>query len=1060
MLPRTRSLFRFALALGPLCGVSAAEDLDLFEKKIRPVLISECVECHGAEKQKGGLRVDFRDGLRKGGDTGPAIVPGDPGKSLLLAAIKHVDRDLAMPQKRPKLSDSTIADFERWISQNAPDPRDEPPREVASIPWQRLFAERKAWWCFQPVRSIAPPAIADTAWSTHPVDRFLRAAMDSRGITPARETDPRTLIRRLTYVLTGLPPTAAEVQQFERNPSVPDAIDRLLDSPHFGEHWTRHWMDLVRYAETHGSEGDPEIPWAYRYRDYLIAAFNNDIPCDQLIREHVAGDLLPKPRWNTQQHINESAIGTTHLRLVEHGFQPVDALDEQVKTIDSQIDVVMKAFQGLTVTCARCHDHKFDAISQRDYYALYGVFASCRPAIVTIDEPAHLRPHAGEMAALKANIREHLANAWLAEARRLPERIEHAQSTAPTLGPFPPESPLSIGDAWHRALFEAEKDDKHPLRAIIKPDTRPPPANDPPHGVAWDLANADHYRHWLRHGPGLPESPFTAGDFTIAPSGLRLLTSLLPRGVHTHTLSARHHGILQSPRFRVDSNFISIHAAGSGGAKVRLVVDNYPLGDGGIFPSAALDRDRPGWIKIDVKYRRGSLAYLEFATRKDHSRGDRRAPDSAPSWFAVDKIVFHDEDKPLGRSQPALISSPGDLRDQLTRAIEQWKSGALEESGCALLGEFIRRELLPTAISELPAVAEPAAKYRKLESEVPAPYRITGVLELEGIDAPFLPRGDHLKPGEQVPRGFLSAINGDAFFPAKGPEASRASGRLALADSLTDPRNPLTARVMVNRVWHWLFGRGIVATPDNFGKMGEQPSHPELLDFLAAKFAAPESADGFAWSFKKLVRYLATTRTFALSSERPPGAAGQDPANALLTHAHVRRLEAESIRDSLLALSAQLDRTPFGPSDDAHAPPDKQRRRSLYLAVRRNALSPFLTAFDAPKPFSTLGRRDQTNVPGQSLTMLNDPLVHHCAEQWATHLLGVACTTPEERIGAMWLSALARPPSEGETAAALRYLADLRSSPERRSTAILQDHPAWRDLALSLFNIKEFLYLR
>jgi cytochrome c553 len=393
-----------------------AAQIEFFEQRIRPMLANECYECHGLKKRKGGLRLDFRDGLLKGGDSGPAIVPGDAKKSLLIQSIRHDDPDSAMPKDRPKLSDSVIRDFIAWVNAGAADPRNQPPTEgeVSRTSWAATFAARRDWWSFKPVQKPIVPAVRNAGWSQHPVDQFLLAKMEERGLAPAAPADRRALIRRLTLALTGLPAAPEEVRAFVDD-TVPDAygrlVDRLLDSPRFGEHWARHWMDLMRFAETHGSEGDPELPNAWRYRDYLIRAFNADVRWNRLIEEHIAGDLLPEPRWNKAEGFNESLLGVAHLRLVEHGFNPVDTLDEQIKTVDSQIDVVSKAFQALTTSCARCHDHKFDPISERDYYALHGIFASVRPAQVTIDEPARLRVHRKELANLKRSNSEKIAAA-------------------------------------------------------------------------------------------------------------------------------------------------------------------------------------------------------------------------------------------------------------------------------------------------------------------------------------------------------------------------------------------------------------------------------------------------------------------------------------------------------------------------------------------------------------------------------------------------------------------------------------------------------------------------
>jgi len=409
-------------------GAPSAAQLEFFEQRIRPILVSDCYECHGAEKQRGGLRVDFRDGLRQGGDSGPAIIPGDARNSRFIQSITHEHPDSKMPKDRPKLSASAIANFEQWVNQGAPDPRDEPPGEFAgeSVGWESVFNARREWWSYQPVRPPPVPTVKHAAWSDHPIDHFLLAKLEARGLAPAAPADRRGLLRRVTFALTGLPPTPAELASFLADPA-PDAfarvVDRLLDSPRFGERWARHWMDLTRFAETHGSESDPDIPHAWRYRDYLIRAFNTDVPWDQLIREHIAGDLLSPPRLNHAESLNESLLGLAHLRLVEHGFQPVDTLDEQVKTVDSQIDVISKAFQGLTISCARCHDHKFDPVSQRDYTALYGILASSRPAQLTVDLPEKLRVHREELERLKMGIKAELADAWTRSAGELTEGL-------------------------------------------------------------------------------------------------------------------------------------------------------------------------------------------------------------------------------------------------------------------------------------------------------------------------------------------------------------------------------------------------------------------------------------------------------------------------------------------------------------------------------------------------------------------------------------------------------------------------------------------------------------
>ncbi|HAV62362.1 MAG TPA: hypothetical protein DCY13_08370, partial [Verrucomicrobiales bacterium] len=355
-----------ACCAGPLTlSASTARQLEFFESRIRPVLVQECYECHRSEgKRKGGLALDHREALRRGGDSGPAIVPGNPDGSLLLKAIRHENEDLQMPKSGAKLGDAAIADFAEWIRSGAADPRDHPPTEeeiARDSDWPAVRERRKLWWSFQPIQAHEPPPAAAGA-SRHPVDRFINARLQEQGLPAAPPASREVLIRRLSYQLRGLPPTPEEIATFvaDTDPAAYEKlVDRYLASPQFGERWARHWMDWLRYAESHGSEGDPMIPYAWRYRDYLIRALNADVPYDQLVKEHLAGDLLPAPRLNGELGLNESAIGPAHLRMVFHGFAPTDALDELVRFTDDQINVVSKAFLGLTVSCARCHDHKF-----------------------------------------------------------------------------------------------------------------------------------------------------------------------------------------------------------------------------------------------------------------------------------------------------------------------------------------------------------------------------------------------------------------------------------------------------------------------------------------------------------------------------------------------------------------------------------------------------------------------------------------------------------------------------------------------------------------------------
>jgi len=1000
-------------ALGAARPAPAADaGTELFESRIRPVLVDHCYECHNSEtKAEGGLALDFRDGLRDGGTSGPALVPGKPDASLILKAVRHGDPKLRMPRGGAKLSESVIADFARWVALGAPDPRVEPPTaaELRSLTsWEAVRDRRKNWWSFRPLTDPPPPPVRRAGWSDQPVDRFLLARMEERGLEPADPADRSTLLRRVAFALSGLPPTPGEVERFLGDPSpraYDEAVDRLLGSPRFGERWARHWMDWFRYADSHGSEGDPSIPHAWRYRDYLVRALNADVPYDRLVREHLAGDLLPDPRVNRDLGVNESALGVGHYRMVAHGFAPTDALDEQVTFTDNQVDVLTKAFLGLTVSCARCHDHKFDPISQADFYALYGVMASARPALITVDTPERLLAHRDELRVRKGQIRRELAGAWIRALPGLPARLRKPL----------PEDAKTPGHPLHAWSVLSGLDGEAFAPAWSKLRADPPAPAGPATRRRWVLSGKDH-GDWFRHGNGLPDAPSPPGEFPVTAVGDRIVTTVHPAGVYTNTLSDKHNGVLTSPRFKIDTDFISARLAGGGGARARFVVQNYPRATGLIYPSSVPDGDGFRWYRWDSAYWKGEWAYIEIATSEDLPVEVK--PNGGRSWFGVTEVVCHDRGwtPDPGPRLPAALArgnprSPADLAalyaDALREAVAAWGAGTADDDQANLLGAAVRARLLPDTLDALPGLAPPVADYRRVEAEVPVPTRAPGVLEGTPFDQPVFLRGNPKTPGGPVPRRFLEVFDSKPF-------ATPRSGRLELADEFVAPRNPLTPRVIVNRLWHHLFGRGLAATPDNLGRLGEPPTHPELLDALASRFVA----DG--WSLKRTIRRIVTTRAYRMSSLPSGAAAGRDPSNLTLSHFPVRRLEAEALRDAILAVSGQLDETRGGPDV-----PGRSRRRSVYVRVQRNDLDPFLNAFDAPEPFTTRGRRDTTNVPAQSLTLLNDPWVIEQAASWAE---GVArdpsAPDDDERVRRMFVTALGRPPTADELDQCRQFLAD------------------------------------
>ena len=941
-----------ALLTAPSRGAQITnEGRDFFESKIRPVLIAECYDCHGPKKAKGGLRVDSRDAILQGGDSGPTLVPGDPDKSLLIQSLAHTHEDeaLHMPKDGAKLDDATLKHFVQWIRMGAPDPRDKPePVLSPEQSWEQTLAQRKQWWCFQPVKNVPVPEVKDSAWSEHPVDRFILAELEKQGLKPAGSADALTLLRRLSYVLTGLPPSPDELTAFKndyaRDPqaALNTTVDRLLASPHYGEKWARHWMDWVRYAESYGSEGDPPIPYAWRYRDYLIRAFNNDVPYPQMVREAIAGDLIVKPRINKETGINESALGIGQLRMVLHGFSPTDTLDEMVTFTDNQIDTVTKAFQALTVSCARCHNHKFDAISQADFYALYGIFTSTHPAVVDVNAADLGDAQRKELTKLKQQIKEAMGPVWLKAAESLP-------------------------------VIPAKEDAAAKVTA----------------SKTWDLRK----EKWYTDGHGVAQGNSKAGEFAIATEGNGIIARVHPSGVFSGLISTKDRGVIMSSRFKCEGGTLWLRTAGAGSAKVKYVVQNYPR-TGTIHKAVELKEEGDaalGWHKLDLDYWKGDDMFIQCATASDMPA---EIKEDARSWFGITDAMITADATP-----PPNAPIAGNPRE----AVAAWIAGQMTDAHAELLDHLLRTGKLPNDSAAVPAVASLIKQYREVEAQLPQPTRAPGVLEADGHDAALFVRGDHKQPAQIIPRRFLDGINPE-------PYQAKQSGRLELANSLTDPKNPLTSRVIVNRLWHHLFGRGIVATTDNFGRLGEVPSHPELLDMLAAKF---QSEGG---SLKSMIRFLVTSRTFQLSDEAPAASLQKDPENKLLSHWSVRRLEAEAIRDSIMLLSGKYDPTLYG-----QPVPDDDPRRSIYVRVVRNSLDPFLMAFDMPVPFSTRGRRDVTNVPAQSLALLNDPAISGWTRSWARTIFKNQ-KEDSGRVEGMFLQALGRDATEDERKASLEFV--------------------------------------
>lgn len=1092
------------LAAGSGILSAASPELDFFERKIRPVLAEHCYECHSAESKsvKGGLRLDSGAALRTGGDTGPAVVPGKPADSLLIKALAHADPDLAMPPKKPQLPASIRADFEQWIAAGAPWPDE--PSPASPKPKFDLQARKKsqAWLWQTPVPST-PPTVRNADWPLSPIDQFILHRLEEKGLAPAPATDDRTWLRRVSFAITGLPPSRQEIQEFlaDTSPGARErVVERLLASPHFGERWARHWMDLMRYAETRGHESDFGIANAWQYRDYLIRAFNSDVPYPQFLQEHLAGDLLPTPRFQAGTGLNESVLGTGWAFLGEEVHSPVDIRQDECERLDNKVDVFTKAFLGLTVACARCHDHKFDPISAADYYALSGFFLGSSYRQVRFETMENNRQMASELAQLRDRELPPLAGT-LAAARRsgVQEMARYlVAAAAPTSeAPAPGLNPDRV-QHWRRHLELAAQQPGHLLhgtrRWLPTPATNTPPAAvlsqalTLPEGarIVADYTRPDA-QPWKADGEGFGRGPLRPGDLVSGTNATQALDRVMTYGAARRdafwkplkltagnesdsgrlAATSRAGQMVRTPGFTLSSG--RLHYLIRGKTLVYAAVDSHLMIEGPLHgklmqkfdTGAATD---PQWITHDLSEYSGHRAHVEFGPDGDADleilmvvespevpRGGPHSTPFQPSQEPASLAAF------AAAAQNAALEACDWLerrsRGPVAGPVPAWVNWVLQN---------------PDLLGDTPSdtVRQASARYREQEAQIARRVQWesrTAVAWFDGtgVDEHVLIRGKPFKPGALAPRSLPTAFDG-----ARPLTNAASSGRYELALQLTDPDNPLVARVLVNRVWHHLFGRGIVPTVDNFGTLGEPPTHPELLDYLAWQFVHEDRG-----SVKRLIRRLALTQTFAMSHRAAdPRADELDPNNALWHRIPIRRLEAEIIRDALLTVSGRLNPTVGGPPVPVHltefvvgrgrpdksGPLDGDGRRSIYTTVRRNFLPTLMLTFDSPTPFSTVGRRNVTNVPAQSLALMNDPLFHEQARIWAARLLAEQPGAGSAaRIAWLFETAYGRLPTPDETAACLESLAELR-----------QFHPAgessvemWADLCHALLNANDFIYV-
>jgi hypothetical protein len=857
-----------------------AAGAEFFESKIRPVLVERCYNCHSdkSEKLKGGLHLDSREGLLKGGDTGPAIVAGDPEKSLLIKAIRYTDENLQMPPKGKKLNSDQVADFETWVKMGAPDPR------ITATNVATTEDKRKKHWAFQPIHRPSLPDVKQAAWVKSPVDAFILAKLEASGMKPSKTADRRTLIRRATFDLTGLPPAPEDVEAFVRDTSDrawERVIDRLLSSPEYGECWARHWLDVSRYADTKGYvfEEERRFPYSYTYRDYVIRAFNEDLPYDQFIIEQIAADLLP--------------LGEDKRPLAAMGFLTLGRrfLNNQADIIDDRIDVVSRGLMGLTVGCARCHDHKFDPIPTKDYYSMYGVFASS-------SEPRD-KPLLGK-AALPKEYPE-----YEKERKKRQDELNNFRETkfAEVLADLRAKSA-----DYMLAAVDAEKlGDKGKLDVFAK-------------------------------------------ERKLHPIGVRRWMNFFEER------RKMEHDPIFAPWFK----FVNLtnYESDARGIVARLHEESVnPL------IANAFGEEPPASLKeVAEVYKKAFREVEKTWSEVKKEKAERLASDDQE---ALRQVLYSD-------------ASPCHLGE----------------------GEITR-------LFDVPAAQKNRALQRKLEElEATHPGSPPRAMVLNENSEPYQPhvfvRGNQFNQGAEVPRQFLELIAG----PNRQP-FQHGGGRLELAQAIASRDNPLTPRVIVNRIWLNHLGAGLVKTPSDFGLRADPPTHPELLDYLAASFMDN------GWSLKKLHKMLMLSATYQQSSDERPECVEKDSANTLLWRMNRRRLEFEPFRDTLLAVSGSLDLHegghPVEISTDASAP-----RRTIYGFVERQNLPGLFRTFDFASPDTSSAQRFNTTVPQQALFMINSPFVLKRARNFVKRPEVAGAPDSREKITALYETALQRKPSGDE----------------------------------------------
>ena len=917
----------------PPIAVTPAQER-FFEDKVRPLLSSNCLECHGEKKQESGLRLDSRSAVIEGGDSGErAVVLGDPDRSLLIKAVNHVG-DYHMPPKR-RLADDEIAALTEWVKVGLPWPAaGSHSHETKQSPAELAKLHRQTHWAYQPVQQPALPRVTAPEWLHERLDTFVLARLEGAGLTPSPHADRRTLIRRLSFDLLGLPPIPEEVDAFSADAS-PDAyerlVDRLLASPRYGERWGRHWLDVARYGDTKGYAFAQErrYPYAYTYRDYVIRALNEDVPYDQFITEQLAADRLP-------------ASESDPSRLAALGFLTTGRkFNNRNDDIDDQIDVVARGLLGITVACARCHDHKYDAIPTEDYYSLYGIFASCtEPAELPLIAPPEDTPQQREFTEGLNKLKEDVEKFGAAKHKEFLDQSR--RQSADYL------ARIAAGSA--DALTA-----KLPFMSLDPKDLRP--------------RLLERWRRYL-------EEHETPG----------------------HPVLGLWHDLLKLP----SEDFAGRAAAVIGNRRLMdELAANTKLN---ALVVSAFVADNPA-TRMDVPRIYGKL-FSDVYERWLAAGGDVEAF----NWLYNEERQI--AQVLLGKDSPTDIAQD-DLRQFLNRA-DRNKYTELQK------------------------------KVESYQANSPlAPPRAMVVVDNQKPTEPrVLIRGNPARPGNVVPRQFLLVMAGDARQPF-----TSGSGRLELAQNITSAENPLTRRVIVNRLWMHHFGEPLVMSPSDFGVRSDPPSHPELIDDLAMELLTAD------WSLKTLHRQIVCSATYRQVSTDRPELRAVDPENRLLWRMNRRRLEFEAARDTLLAVAGQLDTRMYGrPVELTKAP--FPHRRAVYGYIDRQDLPNLFRVFDIASPDSSSPRRPRTTVPQQALFLMNSPFVIEQARALAARpeISGACCD--EEKISALYRLALHRQPDHDELGLGRDFVSSASRSPVEGDKLSV-----WEQYAQLLLLTNEVMYV-